>query len=225
MDFAIWHSYFFLTGQQILRSWVSLLNHCSENSSDMRLFNWSNFGKSCYIFKICLGLLIKEVPSYFVLSESWLYSVMLIRFIYGNYWISCIAEFTHNSKKSGYGCAEMEGSKDPGRLCGLPGLSGCQPWFLVAKSNFHSLHVGWETAGVHTSSQNFGFLICETWPNVLISVAGRRSGEYRMGMNKLQSSQTHCHDSARSGSETDPGLRNKNGNKMGLGRSSQFLKW
>ena len=146
---------------------------------------------------------------------------MLTRFIYGNYWISCITEFTHNSnnKKSGYGCAELEGRKDAGRLHGLPGLSSCLPWFLVAKSNFHSPYVGWEAAGVHTSSQNFGFLICETWPNILISVAGRLE-EYQMGMSKLQSS--NCHNSAMSGSETDPGLRTKNANKMRLGRNDNL---
>ena len=146
---------------------------------------------------------------------------MLTRFIYGNFWISCITELTHksNNKKSGYGCAELEGSKDAGRLHGLPGLSSCLPWFLVAKSNFHSPYVGWEAARVHTSSQNFGFFICETWPNILISVAGRLE-EYQMGMSKLQSS--NCHNGATSGSETDPGLRTKNANKMRLGRNDNL---
>ena len=104
-------------------------------------------------------------------------------------------------------------------LHGLPGLSSCLPWFLVAKSNFHSPYVGWEAARVHTSSQNFGFFICETWPNILISVAGRLE-EYQMGMSKLQSS--NCHNGATSGSETDPGLRTKNANKMRLGRNDNL---
>lgn len=39
-------------------------------------------------------------------------------------------------------------------------------------------------------------------------------------MKKLQSS--NCHNGATSGSETDPGLRNKNANKMRLGRNDDL---
>lgn len=64
--------------------------------------------------------------------------------------------------------------------CMVPqGSAAVCPVFLVAKSNFHSTHMGWETAGIHTSSQNFGFLICETWPNILISAAGRLESRTR----------------------------------------------
>lgn len=44
-------------------------------------------------------------------------------------------------------------------------------------------------------------------------------------MNKLQSSNTNYHNTARWGSEKNTGLGSKHVNKMGLRRSSQFLKW
>lgn len=37
-----------------------LMNHHPEKSSDVRLFKWSNCGRTSYLFKICLGVLIKR---------------------------------------------------------------------------------------------------------------------------------------------------------------------
>lgn len=106
--------------------------------------------------------------------------------------------------------------------CMVPqGSAAVCPVFLVAKSNFHSTHMGWETAGIHTSSQNFGFLICETWPNILISAAGRlesRTGRTDAAIRRgTATTEPDCHWRQILGS--------KKGNKMGLGRSSQVFKW
>lgn len=126
-----------------------------------------------------LRIINKNTHYYFVLSvlsifdhADQIYLWKLLNFMHS--WI-------HIQQKSGLGYVEMEGSKNPGRSYGPPELSSCLPCFLVAKSNFQSPHMGWETAGVHTSSRSFGFLICETWPNILISVANKRLEEYRMG--------------------------------------------
>lgn len=185
----------------------------------LKLFSWSHFGRSCYLFKICLGLLIKSfIPILFF--QSWVY--LLTRFLYGNYEISCTAELTQN-KESGLGCAEIEDSKSPGMLHGPPGSAAVCPVFFGSKIQFSlSPHGLGDSKGPH-EPQNFGFLTCDTWPNLLISVASKRLEKYQTGWTNYNH-QTHT-GNARSRSETtlDEGTRMyKN---IEFGRRSQFLKW
>lgn len=104
--FAISHCicyFLFLAAQQTLLSWVFADESSFWERHDGSLFDWSDSGRSCYLFLTCLGLL-KKTHSYFVFSESWVYLITLTRIIYGNYWMPCIVKVTHNKK---VGLAEL----------------------------------------------------------------------------------------------------------------------